>query len=113
MTEAINRIYDTVFPLNLSNNPIYEVIQESVSKPTGLVCYSLLNIFNKGEKRSCGKGTDKKEPFNHHFVRKLFLDFLYDLEHSDVFENTALYDDIYIKLHKNFLFNAIANKAEY
>lgn len=113
LTEAINRIYDTVFPLNLSNNPIYEVIQESVSKPTGLVCYSSLNIFNKGEKRSCGKGTDKKEPFNHHFVRKLFLDFLYDLEHSDVFENTALYDDIYIKLHKNFLFNAIANKAEY
>ena len=113
LTEAINRIYDTVFPLNLSNNPIYEVIQESVSKPTGLVCYSSLNIFNKGEKQSCGKGTDKKEPFNHHFVRKLFLDFLYDLEHSDVFENTALYDDIYIKLHKNFLFNAIANKAEY
>lgn len=55
----------------------------------------------------------QKEPFNHHFVRKLFLDFLFDLEHSDVFENIALYDDIYIKLHKNFLFNAIANKAEY
>lgn len=113
LTEAINRIYDTVFPLNLTNNPIYEVIQESVSKPTGFVCYSSLNIFNKGEKRSRGKGTDKEEPFNHHFVRKLFLDFLYDLEHSDVFENIALYDDIYIKLHKNFLFNAIANKAEY
>ena len=71
LTEAINRIYDTVFPLNLSNNPIYEVIQESVSKPTGLVCYSSLNIFNKGEKQSCGKGTDKKRTVQSSFCKKI------------------------------------------
>ncbi len=113
LTEAINRIYDTVFPLNLASNPIYEIIQENVSKPTQLVCYSSLGIFNKQERQSHRRNTDEKEPFNHHFVRKLFLDFLYDLEHTDVFENITLYNDIYIKLHKNFLFNAIASKAEY
>lgn len=109
LTEAINRIYDTAFPKNLTN----EVPEESMLKSPECICYSALDVFNKQEKQSYGKRTDEQETVNHCYVRKIFLDFLYDLEHSDVFKNIVLYDDIYIKLHKNFLFNAIANKAEY
>ncbi len=113
LTEAINRIYDTVFPLNLANDSIYDVTQESLTESPERICYSSLNVFNKEKRQSQGGRNTGQKPFNYRFIRKIFLDFLYDLEHSDVFENIILYDDIYIKLHKNFLFNAIANKAEY
>ena len=47
------------------------------------------------------------------YFRKLVLDFLYDLEHSHVFENSPNYEQIEVRLKENFFFNAIAAKTSY
>ncbi|MDR2026659.1 MAG: hypothetical protein LBQ01_03755, partial [Prevotellaceae bacterium] len=47
------------------------------------------------------------------FIRKLILDFLFDLEHTSVFQNSPYYEHISVKLKENFFFNALANKAMY
>jgi hypothetical protein len=47
------------------------------------------------------------------FIRKLILDFLFDLEHTKVFQNSLYYEYISVKLKENFFFNALANKAMY
>lgn len=47
------------------------------------------------------------------FLRKLLLDFIYDLEHTDIFKNAPYYEIVYEALNSNFLFRSIRNKAEY
>lgn len=47
------------------------------------------------------------------YYRKLILDFLYDLEHSHIFENSPHYEEIEVRLKENFFFNAIASKVAY
>lgn len=73
------------------------------------VTYSSLDVF-----RTSRIGEDDTITEYYHFVvRKLFLDFLYDFEHTDVFKNSSYYDVVYERLHNNLLFDAIAKKAEY
>lgn len=73
------------------------------------VTYSSLGVF-----RTSRIGEDDTITEYYHFVvRKLFLDFLYDFEHTDVFKNSSHYDVVYERLHNNLLFDAIAKKAEY
>ncbi len=47
------------------------------------------------------------------FFRKLFLDFLYDFTHTDIFRQNKYYSEIETRLKENFLFSAIATKVEY
>jgi hypothetical protein len=47
------------------------------------------------------------------YFRKLLLDFIYDLEHTHVFENSPYYEEAEVRLRENFMFNAIAAKAAY
>lgn len=112
LTDSLNRIYETIFPIDdFEGKQIGGIIEESTllssQKHKGLY-YSSLGIFHLKMNEF-----SSEEPYNHCFVRNLFLDFLYDLEHTDVFENAFCYADIYDKLRKNFLFDAIINKAEY
>lgn len=57
------------------------------------------------------KLSDKKS--NLIYFRKLLLDFIYDLEHSSVFEASPYYEDIEVHLKENFVFSAISSKAAY
>ena len=50
---------------------------------------------------------------NRCFLRYLFLDFLYDLEHSEVFMNSEYYEVLYSNLHDDFYFHSISCKAEF
>ena len=47
------------------------------------------------------------------FLRKLLLDFMFDLKHSDVFQNSAFYQKMYSGLLSNFFFSALIHKCEY
>lgn len=47
------------------------------------------------------------------FLRKLLLDFMFDLKHSDVFQNSACYQKMYSGLMSNFYFSALMHKCEY
>ncbi|MDZ7721647.1 MAG: hypothetical protein U5R06_02175 [candidate division KSB1 bacterium] len=44
---------------------------------------------------------------------KLLLDFIFDFEHSPVFQNAPSYEEIEIHLKENYYFSAIAAKAQY
>lgn len=57
-------------------------------------------------------GTDKKGNIVG-FLRKLLLDFMFDLKHSDVFQNSASYQKMYSGLMSNFYFSALMHKCEY
>lgn len=47
------------------------------------------------------------------FLRKLLLDFMFDLKHSDVFQNSAYYQKMYSGLMSDFYFSALIHKCEY
>lgn len=66
------------------------------------VTYSTLDVFN------CeGKGSD------YYLLRKLILDFLYDLDHTSVFSLSPYSNALLSKLCENYLFNAILRKARF
>lgn len=73
------------------------------------VTYSSLEVFRK---QQIDEDWDVTE-YTHFVVRKLFLDFLYDFEHTDVFQNSPHYDTVYSRFHEDLIFDAIAKKAEY
>lgn len=47
------------------------------------------------------------------FLRKLLLDFMFDLKHSDVFQNSSCYQKMYSGLMSDFFFSALMHKCEY
>lgn len=47
------------------------------------------------------------------FLRKLLLDFMFDLKHSDVFQTSIYYQAMYSGLMSNFYFSALMHKCEY
>ena len=47
------------------------------------------------------------------FLRKLLLDFMFDLKHSDVFQNSPYYQKMYSGLMSDFYFSALMHKCEY
>jgi hypothetical protein len=47
------------------------------------------------------------------FIRKLILDFIFDLEHTRVFQSSPYYENISIKLKANYFFSALAAKANF
>lgn len=47
------------------------------------------------------------------FLRKLLLDFMFDLKHSDVFQNSADYQKMYSGLMSDFFFSSLLHKCEY
>ena len=47
------------------------------------------------------------------FLRKLLLDFMFDLKHSDVFQNSACYQKMFSGLMSDFYFSALMHKCEY
>ena len=111
LTHHLNAIFRIAFPVNSKEDHIYNLIKQNIKsseKQNKDITYSSLEIFGINYRKP-----QKDNPPIFGFIRKLFLDFLYDLKHTNVFENAANYDDIYIKLHENFLFSAIINKAEY
>lgn len=58
------------------------------------------NLWNKNEKIT-------------KLLRKLILDFMFDLMHSDVFECSKYYNEMREGLMKDFFFSAIVKKSEY
>lgn len=71
--------------------------------------YWNLDVFS-GEK---GGVESECEEGKHILKRKLILDFIFDLEHSRVFEASPHYEEVEVHLRENFFFNAIAAKAAY
>lgn len=112
LTENIINIFKNKYPNNEASNKIYQYAAESAQsseKAGKCITYSSLEVFGIIYDRPSDGGS----PPIVGFLRKLFLDFLFDLEHCTVFKNATNYEAVYIALNENFLFKAIRDKAEY
>ena len=112
LTQKLNDIFQINFPYETgSKKPLTEVFWDNKldDDQNYNPSYSSLSIFKINYEQF---KKDSQVAING-FLRKLFLDFLFDIEHTDVFRNSAHYDEVYTKLKENFLYNAIDNKSEY
>ena len=112
LTQNIIEIYSSKFPFNNDGNVIYDIAEKSMKNTEENnkgISYSSLEVFSI----NYNKPLYEDRPPIIGLLRKLFLDFLYDMEHTTVFHNAPNFDIISTCLNENILFRAIRDKAEY
>lgn len=98
------------FTINITNRDILpEIICHYFSKLHIWDSFDLSLRFNN---KMQNRDNFSQITFNS-FVRKLILDFMFDLEHTKVFQTSPHYEHISVKLKENFFFSALANKVKY
>ncbi len=139
LSSRIKRIYNTVFPLSGYLQTLVDYrykILTKVDKPNNVSeylhflehrvdyvpfqnskinkdSYSSIAIWGLlDEKGDHYNLWDKNEKITK-LLRKLLLDFMFDLMHSDVFECSKYYNEMREGLMKDFFFSAIIKKSEY
>lgn len=140
ITEIIKSLYREHFPVPdkdnarnlckmLNDNEISlssdEKSDEKENMPT-FVSYSSLSIFGinrtptqknsrfkEDKKSNTADNTNDSTDRYTKVMRMLFLDFLFDLKHTDVFKTSPWYDRMIFYLNQNYYFCALRNKAEY
>lgn len=83
--------------------------------PTALFdcMYQKFDSIWKDIKKEEKQEQKENEPTIIGFLRKLLLDFMFDLKHSDVFQTSKYYQSMYSGLMNNFFFSALMHKCEY
>lgn len=135
LSSIVKRIYSTPFPVQAKGDNVnyieeliksrydkigggklhYEVRQHDILKERDkrIICYSSLyvwglyengkyELFDKSDNNKCNK-----------FLRKIFLDFLFDMVHSDVFKNSVHFDAVYSALLSDYFCASIIKKSEF
>lgn len=130
LTETIKKSYIASFPQIyekykndvsndiLTGNRFLDQLIEKVLSGHNLdsdaISYStlwLMDLYdNDGNINLQSKG---KDDLIDKFLRKLLLDFMFDLKHSSVFQTSAEYDRMYSGLMSNYYFSALIHKCEY
>lgn len=141
LSSSIKQIYSTAFPLNLKNisyggrfldqllekrytdrieednneKALYKTMRETIDKYPSYSTLWLMGIFKNGRIDLVEEVEEKgeKNEYVMKFLRKLLLDFMFDLKHSDVFQNSAYYQKMYSCLMSDFYFSALMHKCEY
>lgn len=95
---------------------LYHKIQDDLDEDFSYSTLWLMDIVEKEEGSNkffnlFGKGSQEKVVTK--FLRKLLLDFMFDLNHSDVFQTSKYYEAMYSGLMANFYFSALMHKCEY
>lgn len=127
LASTLKRLYHSPFPIVLrgedgeeaEKNYILELIKERYDNPTALdqnlnnIHYSNLPIYEIfNEKRKKYELCDENKRYNK-VLRKLTLDFLFDMMHSDVFKNSMHYDTMYERMMSDYFCSALIHKAEF
>jgi len=117
LTDTIAEAYYTDFPSkskgNLNRHYLFNLVN-SFTKDSNSNTYSDSNVFNiYNEKGKFQSKIVEDYEVKESFIRKLILDFIFDLEHSKIFQTSQYYEYIFIKLKENFFFNALSNKANF
>ncbi|MDR1897955.1 MAG: hypothetical protein LBR10_14315 [Prevotellaceae bacterium] len=100
LTSSLVEGWETTFPTN-EHNYLHPLVVKSY--PSDSLSYFNLKCFNnEGDKED-----------NQNFIRKLILDFMFDLEQTKVFQTSPHYEHISIKLKENYFFSALAAKANF
>ena len=131
LASTLKRLYTTPFPVDLQSekNYILELIKNRYEYGSGIqyqykrqmdqldmnVSYSSLPIWNLYNRKSNNARYvlyDKTHKYNK-VLRKLILDFFFDMMHSDVFKNSVHYNEMYSKFMADFFCSAIIRKSEF
>lgn len=72
-----------------------------------------IELFTTQAIRDKDTGEDKETDVVTGFLRKVLLDFMFDLKHSNVFQNSAGYQKMYSGLMSDFYFSSLIHKCEY
>jgi hypothetical protein len=99
LTSSLAEGWKTEFP-SKQNNDLYPLVDKHYDEDT--LSYFNLDCFEK-ETADC----------NQRFIRKLILDFIFDLEQTKVFQTSPYYEHISVKLKENYFFSALAAKANF
>jgi hypothetical protein len=117
LTEVLVEGWKTNFPR--CNDGSCKYLYEKLEKDIGYgFCYAKLRIFNENNQSVLEEAIEKEKSkdfstFTQKFIRTLILDFLFDLEHTNVFKTSPHYEHISIKLKENYFFSALAAKANF
>ena len=95
---------------NSCRRQIYGQLREEDCKPQNL-SYSSCNIW--GLIDSNRQFALKKNDRYQMFLRKILLDFMFDLKHTDIFENSIYCEKMKSALMSDFFFSSILKKADY
>ena len=128
LAATLKRLYSTPFPIRLKKekNYILDLIVKRYEygggKPYKLkrendkqcISYSSLQIWDllKNDDFILYNKYDYKHQYNK-VLRKLILDFFFDMMHSDVFKNSVHYDEMYSKFMSDFFCSSIIRKSEF
>lgn len=94
------------------NSHFYESLRKISDGTTSYSTLWLMGLV-KGDKNDVRyRRTDKKGNVIG-FLRKLLLDFMFDLKHSDVFQNSNNYQKMFSGMMSDFYFSALMHKCEY
>lgn len=97
-------------------NDLYKKLRESLDGDSSYSTLWLMDIVenvNEGKKIINLYGKDEQKVIVTKFLRKLLLDFMFDLKHSDVFQTSKYYQAMFSGLMSNFYFSALMHKCEY
>lgn len=128
LAAILKRLYSTPFPIRLKKerNYILDLIVKRYEYGGGKtyklkrendkrsISYSSLPIWDllKNDVFILYNKYDYKHQYNK-VLRKLILDFFFDMMHSDVFKNSVHYDEMYSKFMSDFFCSSIIRKSEF
>lgn len=108
LTTELKESYNTLFPnSDLSNDYILQLFSELKDSDED-DHFSALPVFGVNWPGDKSEGKQQVT-----FLRKLLLDFMFDLCHSSVFESSSYYNLMQSRLQQNFYFTALINKANF
>ncbi len=136
LSDTLKELYTTSFPITLGKecddsrekNYILELIKRRYDNENGhendeygLRCkndriltnitYSSLSVWDMY--KNSGYVLYNKNGEYNKVLRKLVLDFFFDMMHSDVFKNSMYYETMYSQFMSDYFCSAIINKSEY
>ena len=119
LSSVIKRLYESEFPLRTKYGNQFlvkrlEETEEEAKKYRSHAYSSLKCMGSEGEWRplSLYVLNNNKEQYTG-FLRKLMLDFMFDLQHSDIFQSSGYFHAMYTGLMSNFYFSALLHKCEF
>lgn len=93
---------------------MYEELRNSIDKDRTFSTIWLMGLReNNVDESAFINLKDSDGRFYIGFLRKLVLDFMFDLKHTDVFQNSSDYERMHSGLMEDFMFSALMHKCEY
>lgn len=125
LASVIKHSYNSAFPLSdylrelltrryITDNPEYHPIRISQINKDSYSSLSIWGLINNldGDQSSYNIQDTGSQKITK-FLRKLLLDFMFDLMHSDVFESSKYYTQMREGLMSDFFFSSIVKKCEF